>query len=144
MRKNSLLMLWLLVSTVLAGCATRVGGSCKYADIPGTCTVESVTPTGAGTSSCSNDPVEVRFDFSPLDSGAQADYRYPAQSDTDRSLTIAGGALPPRPWIESEGLTEGSQHPCVRREITRGTCTPVIFEFTEIDYAAGIDQCYDA
>ena len=118
-----------------------VGGPCRYADFSGVCTVTSVAkPVPGEGSSCANDPVQVRFDFAPTDPGV--DYRYPSYSDTDLVLTVAGGHNPPRAWVEAEGLAEGSQHACVRKEIARGTCVPVIFEFTEVDYSAAADQCY--
>ena len=57
-------------------------------------------------------------------------------------LTISEGVNPPRQWVESEGLTVGSQHVCTRRDISSGTCSPLLFDFTDVDYAAGVALCY--
>ena len=142
MRKVCFLLMTVWVPALLVGCAEQVGGPCTYVDFPGTCTITFVGPPEADASNCSNNPVQVRFDFIPADPGAREDYRFPNMADERQLLTVAGGANPPRAWVEAEGLTEGTRHACVRREITRGTCTPVLFEFTEVDTEAAAGQCY--
>ena len=142
MRKIWWLAAGLFLLPVLAGCRAEPTGPCAYVDIPGECTIMAVMEPSADAMNCSNDPVEVRFDFIPDDLDAREDYRFPNMADERQLLTVAGGANPPRTWVEDEGLTEGSRHACVRREITRGTCTPVLFEFTGVDTEAAADQCY--
>lgn len=112
------------------------GGPCKYVDTPGVATIVSVESADPDALNCTNDPVEVIFDYQPDD---------PASADlavTGRRLKISEGVNPPREWVESEGLIVGSQHVCIRRDITSGTCTPLLFEFADVDYEAGIDLCY--
>lgn len=36
----------------------------------------------------------------------------------------------------------GSQHTCIRRDITKGTCTPVLYRFPDVDTQAGLDACF--
>ncbi len=126
----------LLASVAVSGCDTITGGPCTYDDTPGTATIASVEDADPADNNCANDPVEVVFDFAPDDPGA-ADL-----AATGLRLTIAGGANPPLAWVEDEGLTEGSAHDVIRRDITRGTCTPVLYEFLNVDYDAGIAACY--
>ena len=112
------------------------GGPCEYTDTPGVATIVSVESAGPHALNCSNDPVEVIFDYQPDDpkSGESA--------VTGLLLTISEGVNPSRAWVESEGLTVGSKHACTRRDIASGTCSPLLFDFTEVDYAAGIELCY--
>ena len=93
------------------------------------------TEADPDSNNCANDPVEVVFDFVPTDPTVDA-------SATGWRLTISDGANPPAAWVADEGLTEGSEHPCTRRNIISGTCTPVLYEFTDVDYDAGIAACY--
>ena len=130
----------LLASVALSGCPLVddpiVGGPCEYDDTPGTATIVSVQDADPAGNNCANDPVEVIFDFTPDDAGA-ADL-----AATGWHLTISAGENPPRAWVEDEGLTEGSEHSAIRRDITQGTCTPILYEFTEVDYDAGVAACY--
>ena len=118
-----------------AGCWGWVGGPCEYTEIPGTATVVSVTPA-TENDDCTN-AVEVVFDFAPTDTSLTEHVA------TGVTLTIGSGQNPPDSWVQDEGLTEGSQHPCNRWVITEGTCTPVIYRFTEVNYLDAIDACYE-
>lgn len=114
------------------------GGPCDYVDTPGVATIVSVSAADPGDLNCSNDPVVVNFDFLPDD---------PAQAGLAAlgvRLRISEGVNPPRAWTEAEGLVTGSLHPCVRRDISSGTCTPLLFVLSDVDYEAGIAQCYEA
>ena len=119
-----------------SGCARVIGGPCEYTDTPGTATIVSVSDAEPDANNCANDPVVVVFDFAPADPGDEAG------AATGWHLTIAGGANPPRAWVQAEGLIEGTQHACVRSDIVTGTCSPVVYEFSNADYEAGIAACY--
>ena len=121
---------------------TPVGGGCAYAEIPGVATIVSVRQADPSLYNCRNDPVEVVFDFVPDDPKAPDRYRFPAWADTGQHLTVPGGANPARQWTLNEGLTAGTQHACVRSEITAGTCTPVIFTLSDVDYTKGATACW--
>ncbi|MGD8451689.1 MAG: hypothetical protein PVJ57_07705 [Phycisphaerae bacterium] len=130
--------LWLAVGVGVCGDIQYFdGGPCEYADTPGVATVVSVSPADPGDPNCWNDPVEVVFDYVPDD----PELAHLAVSGI--RLTISEGVNPPATWVEDEGLTAGSPHPCLRRDITSGACTPLLFELLDVDYEAGIDQCYD-
>jgi hypothetical protein len=68
-------------------------------------------------------------------------YRFPGWPDTARTVTIGEGVYPSRTWAETQGLRVGSVHPCRRSEILNGTCTPVEFQLTDVDYASGLAPC---
>lgn len=114
------------------------GGPCIYTDTPGVATIVSVTPAEPGDLNCWNDPVVVLFDYYPNPPAS------PALAAAGVALTIGEGLNPPLSWIEAEGLTVGTQHKCRRRDITSGTCTPLLFDFPGVDYAAGLKKCYAA
>ena len=119
-----------------------IGGLCKYNTISGVATIVSIGEPDPNEYNCANNPVKVIFDFAPEEPNAEESYSYPEWSDTGNSLTISDGANPPGSWVQDEGLIVGSEHPCLRKEIVSGTCTPVIFEFTDINYAEGIAKCW--
>ncbi len=81
------------------------------------------------------------YDFAPDDSTAVDRYRIPSWSDTGRTFTLINGKNVPDGWAVKEGMTPGSEHPCLRHEIYKGACTPVIFEFTDVDTSDWEDYC---
>ena len=119
-----------------------VGGPCEYVAISGVATIVSVGEVDPQHYSCPNNPVQVLFDFVPDDAGATEAYRWPDWPDTGQRLTIAAGANPPRRWVTEEGLTAGSQHRCLRREVVSGACPPVLFEFPDLDQESGRAACW--
>ena len=137
----SIALLSLALSVLLDGCSDDiVGGPCPYTDFPGTATIRTVTPDNSIDRNCENDVIIV-FDFAPDDSSDVDSYRFPAWPDTGRTFDlISGGSVPDR-WAEKEGLTPGSEHPCIRREIRVGSCSPLIFEFPDVDITDWPDYC---
>ncbi len=133
----SRLSVCLLMVTTIRGCGEwPIREYCKYHDTPGVATIVSVDAADPGDLNCPNDPVEVVFDFEPDDPDAGN------LAATGLSLTISEGLNPAFSWVTEEGLEVGTQHPCLRRDITRGTCTPIIYQFTEVDYQAALEVCY--
>ena len=132
----------LMLSAVLAGCTDTIdcGGPCFYVNIPGMATIRSVTPDTTSSISCPN-TVTIIYDFAPDDSTAVDRYRIPSWPDTGRTLTNLSGYNFPDGWAAKEGITPGSEHLCLRREITGGTCTPVIFEFPDFNAGDREDYC---
>lgn len=129
----AVILIVLAVIIVTFGCLDPlIDGRCKYVDIPGTVVVISVTDADASANNCPNDPVEVRFNFTPDDPAARDLYIYGDVTDTNRRLTVFDGKNPPRHWVVDQGLTEGSTHRCIRHEAIEGTCTPVIFDFPDL------------
>ncbi len=119
-----------------------VGGPCEYNEIIGTAVITSIVDADPGNYNCDNDPVEVIFNFTPDNPDAGDGYRFPDTSDTNQTLTIGGGMNPPEEYMTIKGITAGSSHACIRKEITSGTCTPVIFEFSAIDLTDYAEYCW--
>lgn len=119
----------------------RIGGDCRYENIPGTAVITGVKEAPANAYNCNN-AVEIKFDFTPDDASAPSSYRHAGWSDRGRKYTVGAGMNPPAGWAASRGLTEGSTHRCIRSEITEGACTPVLFDFPDIDDDGWQDACF--
>jgi hypothetical protein len=131
----------LTLSFLCAGCTNDpVGGPCPYSDFPGTATIRTGTPGNSSGSDCENGVIIV-FDFAPTDSSDVDDYRFPAWPDTGRVFELSSGGSVPDRWADKEGLTPGSKHQCIRREIRVGPCTPLLFKFPDVDYSDVRDYC---
>jgi hypothetical protein len=114
------------------------GGNCEYVDHLGTATIVSTDPAPAGGNNCLN-AVEVVFDFAP---NGTSGYIFPQWPDEGNLLTVGDGKNPPATWVAEKGLTPGSEHDAVRREIVIGTCTPVLFEFPDLDLTGWEEDCF--
>ena len=118
----------------LIGCGVMPvsGGPCTYSETTGTATIVSVE-TAAEGDGC-NDAVVVTFDFVPDDPSAVDLYE-------TGTIFLFDGIDPPFSWIESEGLTEGTVHEMVRRDIDSGTCSPSLFLLSDVDYGVAEESC---
>jgi len=147
---NEFCYITLLISMIFifSGCADSDnndnydGGPCEYVEISGTATVISIVDANDDAYNCDNEPVEVLFDFVPDDPDATNDYLFPDISDSGQYLTIGSGQNPPRNYMNDKGIIVGSSHNCVRKEILNGACTPVLFQFQEIDFSDYGDYCW--
>ncbi len=119
----------------------KLGGECTYKQIPGTATITQVSEADPAAYSCKSG-VTVLFSFKPEDPLAVKNYLFPQNSDDRQRLTVGAGMNPSRRWAEKKGLTVGSTHRCVRKEITKGACTPVLFVFPEIDFSDWDEVCF--
>ena len=135
-----------LVAVMLGACSKAVsgpvvGGHCQYVDIPGVARIASIEEAASTDYNCAN-AVKVTFDFVPNDPAAVNNYHFPSWGDKGQSFAVGAGMNPPKIWVLEQGLTEGSEHACVRSEITKGTCTPVIFSFPEIEKEGWEKECF--
>jgi hypothetical protein len=117
------------------------GGACTYKEVTGHAKITKVMTANPDGYNC-KDAVEVYFTFTPDDPAAVKSYLFPDKSDQDRPLTVGAGMNPSKSWVESKGLTVGSPHRCIRKELTQGTCAPVLFEFPEIDFSDWQETCF--
>jgi hypothetical protein len=129
-------------SIAVIGRAFDESSPCEYVDTPGTAEIVSLNRPSQSEHSCAIDPVAVVFNFVPDDPAAVAQYGVAWWPDTGQLLTLADGANPPTQWVIDEGLLPGTAHRCARREIKGGACVPVLFEFSDIDYAKGVEMCW--
>ena len=97
-----------------------VGGPCEYRSYPGQAEIVSVTPAAGGR-------FDVRFRFIP--DGAVKEPL--GKSALERTFPLLpGGETPPdRAFIETFDIRPGTRLGCALKVITRGTCTPILFEF---------------
>lgn len=117
------------------------GGACTYKEVKGQAKITKIMAANPAGYNC-KDGVEVYFSFTPDDPAAVKRYLFPGKSDQGQRLTVGAGMNPPKSWVDSKGLTVGSAHRCIRKELIQGTCTPVLFEFPEIDFTDWPKRCF--
>lgn len=133
--RSQIVSLVLVITGVTAfnGCIT--GTDCEYEQIPGTCTITTWQDSVDSGYNCTEDSVEVTFDFVPDSSGEE--------TINGVGYTVGGGTIynPPRAWLQEVGLTEGSSHRCTLHSATSGSCTPRMFYFNDIDEDSYSEYC---
>jgi hypothetical protein len=132
-------------ATIACGGASKgrkVGGACEYRHIYGRATITNVRVADRNANNC-KDAVEVVFAFSPDEPSAPHRYRFADHPDTGRHFRVGAGMNPPRAWARSKGLVKGAVHRCIRSEILKGACTPVIFTFPDIDMQGWEQTCFE-
>ena len=124
--KQILILVCLFASPFLFGCETQappkpVGGGCQYRDIPGTCRVETITPSGPNAY---GEGFRTLFSFVP-DSETE-----PSCSGT--RMTIGDGQDPTKEYLAENRIEVGSRFRCIRKLRTRGACSPEVFLFPDL------------
>lgn len=135
-------MVCFIFTFLLSSCSSQaenptLGGSCTYTRTQGQATIVSLNSANPSSNNCNNNPVEVVFDFAP-DNPANANN----VMDKNRVLTVGDGKNPPLNYVLGKGLSIGSIHPCIKQNIASGTCTPVIFTFTDVDLSDYAASCF--
>ena len=115
-----------------------VGGQCDYRQYKGTATIVSVQrrelpdhyrgPT--------YEQYEVKFSFQPDETIRE---RHGQVEGKEFLLLLRNSMYPGLKFLKKYGVEDGSTFDCYIKVITRGTCTPVLFEFPAID----LDDCFD-
>lgn len=114
-----------------------IGGPCAYTDIPGSALITSIEKTEASSHqvTVSGGPgyegLEVRYTFTPTAPIANAAAK--AWAAKTHSLQLANSWYPGPRYIAKYGLTQGKTIPAVLKVITKGTCTPFVFDLSGID-----------
>lgn len=75
--------------------------------------------------------VELTFSFYLSDPELKAEYRFPRMGDAERKKVIYLDTTQSK-YIQSQ-LRVGDVIPCLRSEIIKGTCTPVVFTFPDLE-----------
>jgi hypothetical protein len=120
----------------------RIGGACEYQRIYGRATITDVRNADPDANNC-KDAVEVVFTFSPDEPSAPEHYRFADHPDTGQYLRVGAGMNPPRIWARRKGLVKGAAYRCIRSEILKGACTPVIFTCPDIDMEGWEKACFE-
>ncbi|MFO7986918.1 MAG: hypothetical protein R6U38_13745 [Desulfatiglandaceae bacterium] len=111
-----------------------VGGPCQYKSYPGEAAIVSVEKKAdqqeTNSSGESRDRYEVRFIFHTDQTVAEP---YAGVEGKIRRLRLKNGSDPGLGFVQKYGIEVGRTFPCHLKVITRGTCTPVLFDFPTID-----------
>ncbi len=109
-----------------------VGGPCQYKTYPGRATILSVHkkegPAKAGGPL--SHVCEVRFSFAPDEEIKEG---WVQVDGKEHLLLLADSSYPGPEFLEKYGIRPGKCFECDLKVITRGTCTPVLFDFPTID-----------
>ena len=110
-----------------------VGGLCEYKSYRGIATITSVRETkenqeSRGGPSCQGH--EVRFSFS---SDEKIEESYGNVEGKEYTLKLENSWNPGAKFLKKYGIESGRNFECYLKVITRGTCTPVLFDFPAID-----------
>jgi hypothetical protein len=134
----------LAIAAVAAGqiaCAQEqrglIGGPCSYLEIPGECRIVSVAKTSESIRQKETiggpgyEGNVVKFTFHPLkEKGKSA---VTPESETEYTLRLTNSWYPGDRFLEKYKIAEGKVFKCEKRTIIKGTCTPVVFKFPDID-----------
>ena len=110
----------------------KIGHECSYKKYEGKAIIISINNAPINENNCPIDPKKLMFVFVPNDSNIKSHYIFKNWSDT-AALTINGGINPSQYFIDSLQISIGKEYKCNRAEIFHGTCTPVLFQFEEIN-----------
>ena len=103
-----------------------VGGPCEYRSYPGQAEIVSVAPLEA-PAAMAGERYEVKFRFIP--EGPVEEPLGKAALQRIFSLLPDREMPPDRAFIEKFDIRPGKRLGCTLKVITRGTCTPILFEF---------------
>jgi len=128
---------------MLQGCTDPiipvVGGACDYQSSIETLEIVSISDVNRSNSayvSCDNAAVKVMFKFEPSESlGSKVNF------DRPWSLYDTVGKYTTKKYIESKGLTVGSKHKVKVEHIISGACTPILFNFIDLNFSDKENQC---
>ena len=105
---------------------------CSYVRYEGKAVIISIETAPLNENNCLTNPKKVLFTFIPNDLAVRNNYIFKNWSDTS-SMTINAGSNPSQQILDSLNISVGGEFRCNRQEITQGTCTPVIFQFEDVD-----------
>lgn len=136
MRLGAVLVTAAVLFCNVAMAQTRVGGPCRYVSFPGTATITAVLPQSDSGQGLSYPGLRILFTFVPEKSLADEPLYKPG---TVHELTLAGGRAPGQRFADHYGLRPGRVLACRVRFIRHGTCTPVLFDFPDLDLTSTLD-----
>ncbi len=125
----------------------KVGGPCTYTDYPGTATVTRIEKTekssrqakvsgGAGY-----EGHEVWFVFK-ADQEVKEE-RARKYIEKEHLFLLSNSWYPGPLYLKKYNIKVDGSYPCTLRVLTKGTCTPVVFKFTELrrdDYFESLEK----
>jgi len=115
----------------------KTGGECIYEKYPGVATIEEIKKTNesAGQVDIEGGPgyegYEVWFSFKPK---CRIDEDWAAKQVKERKylFQLINSWYPGPEYLKKYGIKEGKKFDSTLKVITKGTCTPIIFEFAKV------------
>ena len=108
-----------------SGSRPPMGGQCEYKQYKGKAEIVSVTKRPDAPKE-----YEVKFSFH-TEEPIQEDFA--KAEGKEYVLLLSNSAYPGADFLNRYGIAVGKQFDCYMKVITRGTCTPIRFEFPSID-----------
>jgi len=113
-----------------------IGGPCIYSHYPGRATITRIEKTeeSKNQTKTSGGPgyegYEVWFVFKP-DQEIKEDWARKSM-ERERLFRLANSWYPGPQYLKKYNIKVGNDYPCTLKVQTRGTCTPIIFEFGQL------------
>lgn len=117
--------------------SAKVGGACDYRAIPGTATITSVAKTAASEKQAgdSGGPgyagFDVEYTFAP--STEIEDVQARDWAARPHTLLLTNSWYPGPQFLAKYNVAAGATFSAVLKVITKGTCTPFLIDFPDID-----------
>ena len=110
----------------------KVGGLCEYSKYRGKAVIVSIIPkTSSGYSAGpSYEGFEVKFRFIAENEIKEAHGKVEGK---EYVLTLANSWYPGPKFLQKYGIKVGKSFDCILNVITKGACTPIVFDFPDID-----------
>lgn len=131
--KPEVLLVMLLILFCFCSENNHLGGDCEYRNIPGKAVIFSITDAPDISFNCPNEPKVIKFNFRPDNLEDIDNYLFPNWTDSNKLITIHNGMNPSNYWVIRNRIDIDDEFICFRNEILKGTCTPVIFDFPDLD-----------
>jgi hypothetical protein len=134
-------ILYIVIPGLLLGCAAAesgtgktplVGGPCEYRSYPGQAEIVSVSKSEAAPVSA-GERYDVKFRFIP---DGPIEERFARVEERSFSLLPDRVNSPDRAFIEKFDIRPGKRYECTLQVITKGTCTPLLFDFPSLTGSA--------
>ena len=109
-----------------------VGGPCEYRAYAGQAKIVSINKIQVkeDANDSSKEQYEVKFSFHPEQ---EIEETYGQVEGKNYQLLLNNSSYPNPRFLRKYGIELGKSFDCYMKVITKGTCTPVIFDFPTID-----------
>ncbi|HNZ65411.1 MAG TPA: hypothetical protein PKJ10_06200 [Smithella sp.] len=118
------MLLFFLSACGMASSSQRIGGPCTYKQYQGEAEIVSVKLRQQTTGE-----YEIRFAFHPQKKIQEVFARVEGKQWL---LVQEDSSFPKKDFLQQYDIKTGKRFPCYMNVITRGTCTPVLFDFPSI------------
>lgn len=129
---GSLILVFCLIPLFAACCETgqspsrqRAGGACEYKKYKGEAEIVSIAPKSDAPGE-----YEIQFSFHPQETIRE---KFARAEGRTWPLVQKDFSYPKEDFLVQYGIKVGKRFPCYLKAITKGTCSPVLFEFPTID-----------